>query len=78
MAADPPPYIVTNQRQYRAAKPEHRSILAQYELVAEFMPIISLDRILVLRGQHVAEIRIFRWVGPQVSRQTIEEVVAGW
>lgn len=77
MAAAPPPYIVTNQRQYRAAKPEHRAILAQYELVAEFMPAVSLDRILVLRGHYVSEIRIFQ-VRSQEGVQTVEEMVAGW
>ena len=78
MGSSPPPYIVTNQRDYRKTTPEHRAILAQYERVAEFMPVVSLDRVIVLYGQHVSEIRIFRWVGPQGSGQTVEEMCAGW
>ena len=78
LVSNPPPYIVTNQRQYRKTKPEHRAILAQYELATEFMPVVPLDRVTVLYGQHASEIRIFRWVGAQGSGQTIEEMCAGW
>ncbi|MFH2024285.1 MAG: hypothetical protein ABIK30_00470 [bacterium] len=77
MISNPPPYIVTNQRQYRKALPEYRTVLAQYELVAEFMPKVSLGWA-ALSGQYASEIRIFRWVGPQGSGQTIEEMCAGW